>query len=266
MELFENIEEFQNVSPALQWAIFIVACLIAIVAIVAMVVSLWLFVRYIKFNRRKNSKGITGGEAARDILDSNGLEDIKVSTWGSLLFGNSYSHYFHKVRLRRLTKNKKSITSLAMGAEKSALAILDKEGDPDMKHRVALTPFMYFGPFAFIPLILLGIAIDVLMFGFTGVTTVISAFVGIALYVISFVLSIKVLKTEVKAQKRALEILQASGMATEEEVGMMQELFKLYNIQYVIDLIIALLQMILKVLEIIAKFQNNSDSAIHSGD
>ena len=267
MEFFNNIEEFKNVSPALQWAIFIVACLIVLVAIVATIVSIWLFVRYIKFNRKKNSSGLTGGEVARDILDSNGLQDIKVSTWGSLLFGNSYSHYFHKVRLRRLTKNKKSITSLAMGAEKSALAILDKEGDPDMKHRVALTPFIYFGPFAFIPLLVLGIIIDILVFGFTGVATIGSAAVGLILYIISFVLSIKVIKTEIKAQKRACEILLASGMATQEEVDMMQELFKLYNIQYIIDLIIAFLQMILKVLEIIAKMQNQTGaSAGHSGD
>ena len=141
MPLFENVEEFKNVSPALQWAIFIVGVLIAVVAIISVSISVWLFVKYITYNRQKNSAGITGSEAARKILDNNGLTHIRVSTFGSLLFGNSYSHYFNKVRLRRLTTKKKSITSLAMGAEKSALAILDKNGDTDMKKRVALTPY-----------------------------------------------------------------------------------------------------------------------------
>ena len=261
MPLFENIEEFKNVSPALQWAIFVVGCLIALAAVVATAISIWLAIKYIKFNRKENSKGITGGEAARQILDKNGLENIKISTFGSLLFGNSYSHYFHKVRIRRLTKDKASLTSLAIGAEKSALAIMDKEGDRDMKHRVALTPFIYFGPLAFIPIIALGVLIDFLIFNFSGHATIISAGIGLLLYVISFVLSIKVLKTEVKAQKRACEILLKEDMATQEEVDMMQELFKLYNIQYVIDIVIELLQMILKILEFVAKIQaNNANS------
>ena len=92
-------------------------------------------------------------------------------------------------------------------------------------------------------------------------TTVVAAGVGILLYVISFVLSIKVLKTEVKAQKKAFEILVKEGLATHEEVDMMQELFKLYNIQYVIDLILEFLQMIMKVLEVVAKMQNSSNSS-----
>ena len=69
------------------------------------------------------------------------------------------------------------------------------------------------------------------------------------------------LKTEVKAQKKACEILRSENMATEEEIEMMQELFKLYNIQYINDIIMELLQLILKVLEFIAKMQSNSSSS-----
>lgn len=261
MEIFENVEGFENVSPAIQWAILIVGCLIALVAVVAVCISIWLSIRYIVYNRRKNSLNITGGDAARKILDANGLNKIKVSTFGSIIFGNSYSHYFKKVRIRRLTKNKTSITSLAIGAQKSALAVLDKEGDKDMKHRVALTPLIYFGPLAFIPILAIGIIIDIIVFKFSGVPTIIAAGIGLAFYVVSFILSIKVLKTEVKAQKRACEILKQENMATDEEIEMMQELFKLYNIQYVIDIILEFLQMIMKVLEIIAKIQNNNASS-----
>ncbi len=260
MPLFENLEEFKNVSPAVQWAIFIVGALIALVALVSTFVSIWLMIRYFKFNRKQNKIGKSGKEIARDILDKNGLQHIKVSVWGSMIFGNSYSHYFKKVRLRRLTQNKKSVTSLAMASQKSALAIMDKEGDKDMKARVRLTPLMYFGPFAFIPLVLIGIALDFIVFNLTGVATIISAGVGLLLYVISFVLSIKVLKTEVKAQQLAMSILKKDNMATDEEIEMLKELYKLYNIEYVNDIIIAFLQMIYRVLMIIAKIQQTSSN------
>ena len=258
--LIGELEEFSNVSVPLQWAIFIVGALIAVVAVVSVGISIWLSIKYIVYNRRKNSANLTGKDAARKILDANGLNHIKVSTFGSLIFGNSYSHYFKKVRIRRLTTKKASITSLAIGAEKASLAVLDKERDPDMVTRIRLTPLMYFGPFAFIPLIAIGIIIDIIYFNFSGLPTIIAAAVGIAIYAISFVLSIKVLKTEIKAQKKALEILKAENLATSEELDMMQELYKLYNIEYVNDIIMEFLQLILRVLEFIAKMQSQNSN------
>ena len=266
MPFFNDIEQFKNVSPALQWAMFIVACLIAVVAVFSIFISIWLSIKYMVYNRRMNSRNLSGKEAARMILDKNGLQHIKVSVVGSMLFGNSYSHYFKKVRLRRLTTKKPSITSLAMGAEKSALAILDKEGDRDMRTRVILTPLMYLGPFAFIPILLVGVAIDFLVFGFNGVGTIIAAAVGLAIYSVSFVLSVMTLKTEKKAQQRACEILRKDNMATDEEIEMMRKLFKLYNIQYINDIIMEFLQLLLKVLEIIAKLQGGSSSSSSSSN
>ena len=260
MPLFDSIEEFQNVHPVLQWAMFIVACLILVVAAVSVVISIWLSIKYVVFNRRVNSRNISGKDAARRILDQNGLQHIKVSVVGSMMFGNSYSHYFKKVRLRRLTTKKNSITSLAMGAEKSALAILDKEGDKDMKTRIRLTPLMYFGPVAFIPIVLVGVLLDYFVFHFSGVSTLIAAALGIAVYAVSFALSVSTLKTEVKAQARACEILRQEDLATEEEIGMMKELFRLYNIQYINDIIMEFLQMLLKILELVAKVQGSSSS------
>ncbi len=261
MPLFDGLEGFENVSPVLQWAIFIVGVLILVVAAFSICVSIWLSWKYIRFNRKKNSANMTGKQVARTLLDKNGLKNIKVSSWGSLTFGNSYSHYFKKVRLRRLTLNKKSITSIAMATEKTALAVMDKEGDADMKTRIRLTPLIYWGPLAFIPLIVVGLIIDLILFNFTGVVTTIFAAIGLLFYVISFVLSIKVLKTEIKAQKKAIQMLKAENMATGEEIDMITELYKIYNIQYVNDIIMAFLEMILRVLRFIANTQNSKSTS-----
>ena len=261
MPLFENIEGFKNVDPALQWAIFIVGCLIVIVALVATVVSIWLAIKYVIYNRTLNKAGINGEQTARKILDNNDLNHIKVSVVGSLMFGNSYSHFFKKVRLRRWTVKKNSISSLAMGAQKASLAILDKEGDKDMKTRIILTPFIYFGPIMFLPILIIGVVLDIILFNFSGVVSIISASLGLLFYVASFVMSLMVLKTEVKAQNKALEILKKDDLATEEERDMMKSLFKLYNIQYVNDLILEFLELLLRILMIFAKIQNSSSSS-----
>ena len=241
----------------LEIALMIVGVLIVIVGIVSCLVSLWLVIKYYRYNRRENSLGLTGIEVARKILDDNGLQHIKVKRTGSLLFGNSYSHYFKKVRLRGFIRHETSLTSMGMGAQKAALAILDKEGDPDMKKRIRLVPLVTFGPFAFIPLILVGAALDYFVFNGSGVCTLALGGLGLIFYVYSIILSVMTLKTEKKAQNKAYEILRSYN-AKEEELTALKELFRLYNIQYINDIILSSLELIYTALEIAIAIKKES--------
>lgn len=257
--------QLDGVSDGIILAMSVIVGLLIIVSIIALIVSIFLGISYAKYNRKENSCKKTGEQVARSILDQNGLQHIKVSKSGSILFGNSYSHYFKKVRLRRLTWQKTSVTSLAMAAQKSSLAIMDKQGDSDMKARVCMTPFIYFGPLAFVPLIIIGAVLDVIVFNNTSGTCIIIASVfGLILYLVSFIMSILVLKTEKKAQDKALQIMRTSSLATSEEIEMCKKLFRLYNIEYINDMVIALLELIYRVLQIISYVQNSSSSSSSS--
>lgn len=235
---------------ALEIALVFVGALIALVAFASGIVSIWLIAKYYKYNRQENSLNMTGMDIARKILDDHGLEHIKVKRTGSLLFGNSYSHYFKKVRLRGFIRHETSLTSIGMGAQKASLAILDKEGDPDMKKRIRLVPLVTFGPFAFIPLLLVGTALDYFLFNSSGICTLILFGISFAFYAYSIVLSVLTLKTEKKAQNRAYEILKNEYHVTADELKSLKELFKLYNIQYVNDIILSSLELIYRILEI----------------
>ena len=236
----------------LETTIGIVGLLLCIMGLLAAVTSIWLAIRYSKFNKTENSAGMTGQEVARKILDENELSHIQVSTTGSIMFGNSYSHYFKKIRLRRMTRHETSLTSLGMGAQKAALAVLAKEGDPDMKRQIRLVPLITFGPFAFIPLLLIGAALDYYMVSQGAVCTMVLGGLGLLFYIYAILLSITTLKTEKKAQVRANEILLEKGLITLEESEKLQKLFFLYNVQYVNDIIISCLELIYNVLKIVA--------------
>ena len=254
-----------GVSDAVILAMSVVCGLLIVASIIALVVSIYLAISYVRYNKKQNSCGRTGEEIARTILDKNGLQKIKVSKTGSILFGNSYSHYFKKVRLRRLTWKKQSVTSLAMAAQKSALAVLDKENDKDMRTRIRLTPLIYFGPIAFVPMVVIGVLLDVLLFKNTNAYCgIIFTVIGLVFYLLSFIMAILVLKTEKKAQKRAYEIMKDEGLATKEELEMCKKLFRLYNIEYINDMVIALLELIYRVLQIVAYAQNSSSSSSKS--
>jgi Zn-dependent membrane protease YugP len=244
---------------ALEIALIIVGFLIVIVGLVSGITGIWLTIKYFRFNRRENSLGLTGMQIARKILDDNGLEHIKVKRTGSLLFGNSYSHYFKKVRLRGLIRHETSLTSMGMGAQKAALAILDKEGDEDMKKRIRLVPLVTFGPFAFIPLILIGAAIDFFLLNGSGICTLVLGGIGLLFYIYAIVLSVLTLKTEKKAQDMAYDILARRYHVTEDELSALKELFHLYNIQYINDIILSSLELLYTLLEIAIAIKGNSD-------
>ena len=185
----------------LEIALMVVGLLIVIVGAGSLAVSVWLSIKYVAYNKKENSAGLTGEEVARKILDDNGLQKIKVKVTGSIMFGNSYSHYFKKVRLRRLIYKKRSLTSLAIASQKASLAILDKENDPDMKKRIRILPIDVFGPFAFIPLVVIGLLLDIFIFHSSGVATIILTTFALVLYLLAFVLNFIELKTEKKAQE-----------------------------------------------------------------
>lgn len=243
----------------LEIALIIVGVLIGMVALASGVTSLWLMGKYYRYNRFENSLGLTGVEIARKILDDNGLQHIAVKRTGSLLFGNSYSHYFKKVRLRGLIRHETSLTSIGIGAQKASLAILDKEGDPDMQKRIRLVPLITFGPFAFIPLILIGALLDFFMFGGNGVCTIALGLLGLLFYVYAIVLSVMTLKTEKKAQEKAYDILQNDYHITFEELSALKEIFHIYNVQYINDIILSSLELIYRVLEIAIAINSKRD-------
>lgn len=271
MDLIQKIidiikEKTGATSDALAWAMLVVGALIIVFALIGIVISIYLWIKYHNLNKTKNSCGLTGEEAARKILDNNGLQNIRVSATGSFIFGNSYSHVFKKVRLRRFTYKKDSITSLAMAAEKSALAVMDKEHDPVMKARNVLIPLQILGPFMFLPLVIIGVAIDLAIAYLqktnpSFIPTLICAGSGVLLYVVSFVLTIVILKAETKAQAKSLEILKKENMANQKELELIKDLYKAYNLEYVNNMIISFLELVLRVLQIVAALQGGASKS-----
>ena len=262
-------ENTGTTSDAIAWAMLIVGALIIVFALIGVFISIVLFFKYHKLNKTKNSCHLTGLDAARKILDNHGLQNIKVKATGSLIWGNSYSHVFKKVRLRRFTYKKDSVTSLAMAAQKSSLAILDKEKDPVMKARNVLIPLQILGPLMFLPLVLVGVGIDIAIAYFSKtnsnyIMTFVFAGIGVLFYAVSFALTVVILKAETKAQAKSIEILRKDHLANESEIEAIKGLYKVYNLEYVNNMILAFLELLLRVLQIVAAIQGNTSTSSDS--
>ena len=64
-----------------------------------------------------------------------------------------------------------------------------------------------------------------------------------------------------KAQQRAYQILEEMNLATQEELCALKELFHLYNVQYINDIILSSLELLYVTIEIISIVQGDSSGS-----
>ena len=113
--------------------------------------------------------------------------------------------------------------------------------------------------FTEIALLLIGGELDYFVFNGSGICTLTLGGLGFLLYVYAIVLSVLTLKTERKAQNKAYDILARDYHITDEELSALKELFRLYNIQYVNDIILSSLELLYTILEIAIAVKGNVD-------
>ena len=183
----------------MHYGIFLIALAITIVA------QIFVTSTYNKFLKKNNSRGITDLEAARRILDKNGLHDVKVvMTAGTM--GDHYNPQTKTVNLSQPVYQGASITSLAVAAHECGHAIQDKDGYTFLKIRSSLVPLVNFSSYAGYFAIMIGI--------FASWFELI--FIGILLECVILLFELVTLPVEFNASKRALNELE-QGLLIEKE-------------------------------------------------
>ncbi len=178
-ELTSWIEESLGATGPLAVAYTIVTILVVIMAIVAGIMKIVVMVRYAKANKMHISSNLTGVEAARYILDKAGYPNVtvkKAGFWRELIFGNYYNVLTKTIYLRSVLfqiDDRRSVTSTAVAVQKAAIAKLCEDGDRQTLTRNRLSLIGIFGPFLFIPLLLLGFVLDFIVLQTNGILSLI---------------------------------------------------------------------------------------------
>jgi uncharacterized protein len=156
---------------------------------------------YAKYSRVPNAAGATGAQAAREVLNTNGLYDVQVEP----IPGELTDHYDPRTRVLRLSQgvyNVRSIAAIGIAAHESGHAIQHAKAYGPLKVRTAIVPAANFGStFGFI-LLLIGI--------FTGITGL--AWAGVGLFALTTVFALITLPVEFDASRRAKLALAQVGL------------------------------------------------------
>ena len=183
-----------------------------ILMIISLVITLsaQLFVSgaYSKYSKVKNKKRMSGSEAARYILDKNGLKDVKVRRVGGYL-SDYYDPRNKTVNLSSANYENASVGALSVACHECGHAIQDKVGYTFMRIRAALVPFVNFSSYAGYFAILFGCLFDSMNL----------IWFGIFAEMVILLFQIVTLPVEIDASKRAIKELDKYELLDKDELS-----------------------------------------------
>ena len=159
---------------------------------------------FAQYSKVASDRGMTGRDAARLILDANGLYDVPVSR----ISGELTDHFDPRENVIRLSDNVcdvRSAAAVGVAAHEAGHAVQYAVGYGPMKLRSALVPVTNIGSRLSMPLVLLGILLS-----FEPL-----AYVGVILFSATAIFQLVTLPVEFDASRRALAALEGAGMSAE---------------------------------------------------
>jgi len=188
---------------------------------------------FAKYSRVACSRGYTGAQVARYILDDYRLQNIAVEqTPGSLT--DHYDPRAGKLRLSENVYGSNSVAAIGVAAHEAGHAIQEAKGYVPIKLRNGLVPVTNLGTTLAFPLFLLGM--------FAGLPQFMD--VGIILFALAVVFSIVTLPVEFNASARALRVLADGRFLNEKELTMAQSVLSAAALTYVAATAMAILNLV----------------------
>ena len=186
-----------------------------------------------KYSKVRNSTGITGAEAARRILNNEGLYNVQIECLKSGS-GDHYDPRSNTVRLSYDNYNQPSVTAVGVAAHECGHVIQHANSYAPLAVRSALVPLANFGS---------GISWFVIIAGLIfSIQPLVTA--GIVLFSFAVLFQIVTLPVEFNASRRALGILQDTGILGGEEGNSAKKVLRAAALTYVAAAAASILQLL----------------------
>ncbi len=186
-----------------------------------------------KYQEINNSRGLTGAEAARKILDANGLSSIRIERISGHLTDH-YSPAENVIRLSDSVYGKTSAAAVGVAAHETGHAIQYAQGYFPIKLRNSIIPVTRIGSSLSMPLILMGI-----LFSFQPLITA-----GIFLFTAVVIFQAITLPVEFNASNRAVKILEEYSILDGEELKQSRKVLNAAALTYVAALFSSLMSLL----------------------
>ena len=187
---------------------------------------------FTKYSQIQTAASITGAEAARIILDSNGLNYVKIKRTSGWL-SDFYDPVKKELRLSENVYDRASIAAVGIAAHEAGHALQQAAGYIPLSLRNAVVPMAAMTNLAW-PLIIIGLIFHILAL----------VYVGIIFYFIVVVFQLINLPVEYNASNRAKQALIKCGVVNAGEAEGVREVLSAAALTYVAAALGAVLQLL----------------------
>jgi Zn-dependent membrane protease YugP len=164
---------------------------------------------FARYSKVQSSRGYTGEEVARSLLDMRGLGDVSVeATKGQL--SDHYDPRSRKLRLSEPVYGSNSVAALGVAAHEAGHALQHADNYGPLMIRSSVVPVANIGTWMAFPLFIIGFLFANTMAWMMDV--------GIIFFTGAVAISLITLPVEFNASSRALALLSEGGYLIEEEV------------------------------------------------
>ena len=188
-----------------------------------------------QYSKVATRSGRTGAEAARMLLDANGLYDVGIKH----VKGELNDHYDPRQKMLFLSDvvhDSKSVAAIGVACHEAGHAIQDAVGYGPLKLRLGIIPVCNFGSKLSFPLFFIGLLLGELGYGLM--------LAGIACFALATLFQLITLPVEFNASRRALEGMRSHYLLAEEESSMAQKVLSAAAMTYVAALATSLLSLL----------------------
>ena len=213
-----------------------VATIVFLIAIVfTMVAQAKVNSNFRRYSGIRNERGISGAEAARRVLDANGLRDVEIQQ----IAGNLTDHYDPRSRVLRLSQSVYGVDSIAavsVACHEAGHAIQHAENYMPLRLRNGIVPVVNFASrFSWI-LIIIGIAM-MAAGNYIGNTLF---DIGVIFFVAVIVFHAVTLPVEFNASHQAMQQMESAGIIAEDEERGARKVLWAAAMTYVASLAVAI--------------------------
>ncbi len=189
-----------------------------------------------EYSKRTTRMGRTGAQAARALLDANGMHHVAIARTK----GHLTDHYHPRDKTLYLSDSVHDSTSAAavgVACHEAGHAIQDEVGYLPLKLRMGMIPVCNLGSGMAMPLFFIGLL-------FAGDFGYVFMLAGIACFSLATFFQLVTLPVEFNASRRALAGMQENHLLVDDEVDMARKVLSAAAMTYVAALATSLLSLL----------------------
>ena len=194
---------------------------------------------FAKYSKIMSSRGLTGAQAAFEILRHYGITDVRIER----VSGKLTDHYDPKTNVIRLSESvysSASVAAIGVACHEAGHAAQYAQGYLPIKIRNSVFPVASLGSRAGIPLAILGFFLNFQVL----------AIIGVVFFSFAVLFQLVTLPVEFNASRRALSVIESADILSESEKRGAAKVLKAAAMTYIASLAVSLANLLRLILMI----------------